>query len=153
MANAEGQVTLHGRFRAGALVRLVKVESDLAQRSEGGELIAEAVVDADNRVRFSDGVEVGARYFVVGLIDGAPVEVRARGNDLDAPEDSVLSQPPVQPERQKLADGSFQDELVAVGAPRQAEDPQPPEKKAAPKRASGKSTTAKSAARGSARKG
>jgi hypothetical protein len=147
MATTKGQVTLRGRFRAGSLVKLVKVAGEHVLRVEGGvEPVAEATVDASGCVRFTEGVEVGARYLVVGQVDGEPVQVRARGNTADD-ENSVLTQAPVQPERQRLSGGQFADEVVPQGAPRsvpeQPADELAARKQAAPKRARGKSTTAK----------
>jgi hypothetical protein len=163
MATTKGQVTLRGRFRAGSLVKLVKVAGEHVLRAEGGvEPVAEATVDAAGCVQFTEGVEVGARYLVVGQVDGFPVEVRARGNEPDD-ENSVLTQAPVQPERQRLSGGQFADEVVPQGAPRSVPErpadelaarkkasaarKRPTAKKAAPKAAPGKSTTAKSASR------
>jgi hypothetical protein len=73
-----GQITLHGRFNAGAQVRLVRVEDETVLRPEGGKEVASATVDDDGRVQFKKGVEVGARYFIVGLRDGFPLEVPVR---------------------------------------------------------------------------
>lgn len=122
MATTKGQVTLRGRFRAGSLVRLVRVAGEHVLRPEGGDEIAEATVDAAGCVQFTKGVEAGARYFVVGQLDGTPLEVRCRGN-VPEEENSVLAQAPVQPERQKLSGGKFADEVVPHGAPRSAPKP------------------------------
>jgi hypothetical protein len=104
-----GQVTLAGRFPKGTDVRLVKVRDETVLRSEGGETIDTQTVDDDGRVQFKKGVEVGARYFIVGYVDGVPLEVRARGN---APGDdpATLTQPPIRPGRIRLGDGSWADE-------------------------------------------
>lgn len=152
---ASGVVTLRGRFKPGARVRLVRVKDESVLRvGDGSELVASEVVDAEGCVRFAKGVVVGARYFVAGQVDGTPLEVRCRGNRPDE-DNSLLTQVPVLPERQKLADGRFQDEVVVAGAPRRAEEHPVGEAPAAEevpaKKSAGKSTTAKSA-RGSARK-
>jgi hypothetical protein len=107
---ASGQVVLNGRFRAGTDVRLVKVRDESVLRAEGGEEVATATVDDGARVEFKRGVEVGARYFIVGQVDGFPLEVRARGRET-GDESAVLEQPPIGPDRRKLADGRFVDEL------------------------------------------
>jgi hypothetical protein len=107
---ASGQVVLNGRFKAGTEVRLVKVRDESVLRAEGGEEVATATVDDGGRVEFKRGVEVGARYFIVGQVDGFPLEVRARGREA-GDESAVLEQPPIGPDRRKLADGRFVDEL------------------------------------------
>lgn len=109
MASSKGRVTLRGRFKPGARVRLVKVKDESVLRAEGGELIEERSVDDDGSVQFTKGVDVGGRYFLVGQIDGHPIEVRARGNTADDEASHVL-QTPVQPDRVRLSDGSWADE-------------------------------------------
>lgn len=151
---ATGVATLRGRFKPGTRVWLIKVADERVLRAEGGELIDDKVVDEQGCVQFSRGVDVGGRYFICGHLDGTPLEVRVRGNEPQE-DNSHLVSTPVQPERQRLSDGSWQDEVVLPGTPRQVPDTEPvpepvPEEKAAPK-ASKKSTTAKPA-RGSARK-
>lgn len=171
----KAQVTLHGRFRPGARVRLVRVKDESVLRAEGGEEIGAATVDADGCVQFTEGVEAGARYFLVGQVDGHPLEVRARGNVPDE-ENPVMALPPVQPEPQKLADGTLVSDVVLPGTPRQApehpigEKPKPAAKRPARKPAAktsaatkpsnqkpsetrAESTKAKTPARASARKG
>jgi hypothetical protein len=108
-----GQITLHGRFNAGAQVRLVRVEDETVLRPEGGKEVASATVDDDGRVQFKKGVEVGGRYFIVGQRDGFPLEVPVRGRSADD-DNAVLSQPPVRPDRVRLADGRWQDEVVGA---------------------------------------
>lgn len=110
-------VTLRGRFQPGARVKLWQVKDESVLRAEGGELIDEKVVDEDGCVQFSKGVKVGGRYLIVGQREGEPLEVRVRGN---APDDdnSLLTHAPVRPERQKLADGRWADEVLPVGMPR-----------------------------------
>jgi hypothetical protein len=104
---SKGVVTLNGRFRPGTEVRLVKVRDETVLRSEGGEEVGTAKVDKHGQVKFD--AEPGARYFIVGHIDGFPVEVRARGNKADD-DNSTLAQAPIAYTRVKLADGSFADE-------------------------------------------
>lgn len=107
---SRAQVVLRGRFKPGSQVRLVKVRDERALRAEGGQEVGTATVDDGGAVKFTSGVEVGARYFVVGQIDGRPEEVRARGRrSSDAAE--VLEQAPVGPDRLRLSDGSFLDEV------------------------------------------
>ncbi len=142
MASKGGAVTLRGRFKPGTLVRLVKVAHEGVLRPEGGELVAAKRVDEDGVVQFVDGVEVGGRYFISGLIDGQPVDVRARGNE-PGDEDLGLVNGSVAPERQKLADGRFQDEVVDPRMPREIAKPDLEQEK--PARPARKSTTAKSA--------
>lgn len=109
MATQKAQVTLRGRFRAGTRVRLVEVKDESVLRAEGGKLLDVKRVDEDGQVRFTKDVKKGGRYFVVGNVDGQPLEVRARGNTAEE-ESAVLGQAPVQPDRVRLADGSFADE-------------------------------------------
>lgn len=109
MATAKGQVSLHGRFRPGSVVRLVRVRDERVLRAEGGEEVDRKKVDDAGRVQFTSGVTVGARYFVVGKIDGRHVEVRARGNESGAP-NTVLTDAGVVPDRVRLSDGSWADE-------------------------------------------
>jgi hypothetical protein len=104
---ASGQARLAGRFPPGSVVRLVKVASEAALRSEGGEPVDEQTVGDDGVVTFSRGVDVGGRYFAVGLVAGTPLEVRLRGN---VGEDAVNGQAPVSPDRTRLSDGSWSDE-------------------------------------------
>lgn len=106
------QVTLRGRFSPGSQVRLVRVDDERALRAEGGEDVGSKKVDADGVVKFTSGVEVGARYFIVGQVDGSPLEVRARGRAA-GDEAEVLEQAPVAPDRTRLADGSWADEAPA----------------------------------------
>src|SRR3954447_24472898 len=107
---SNGQVTLNGRFSPGTIVRLVEVDGDHVMRSEGGREVDTKRVDEDGRVQFKSGVEVGARYFVGGIQQGFPLEVPVRGNTA-ADDNAVLVQPPVQPDRVRLADGRWQDEV------------------------------------------
>lgn len=104
------RVALNGRFKPGTQVRLVRVRDERALRAEGGENVGSKAVDEDGHVEFTAGVQEGARYFIVGLVDGHPLEVRARGRAA-GDEAELLEQPPVGNDRQRLADGSFLDEV------------------------------------------
>jgi hypothetical protein len=64
---ASGQARLAGRFPPGTEVRLVEVASAAALRAEGGREVDSQTVGDDGVVTFSKGVEVGGRYFAVGL--------------------------------------------------------------------------------------
>jgi hypothetical protein len=111
MASRKGQVTLRGRFSKGSVVTLTKVAGEHTLRPQGGEDIATKTVEEKDGVSFVQftGVEEGARYFVHGINDGFPLEVRARGRS--AEEDSeVLAQAPVQPDRARLTDGTWADD-------------------------------------------
>jgi hypothetical protein len=85
MASSKGQVTLRGRFSPGDVVTLTKVAGPHVLRPEGGEEIETQTVTEEKDaprvgyVRFSKGVEIGARYFIHGLHDGRPQEVRITG--------------------------------------------------------------------------
>lgn len=113
MANS-GQVTLRGRFRPGSVVALVRVQSEATLRAQGGQTIDRKKVDSEGLVRFTHNVDVGGRYFVVGQVDGGHLEVRARGREV-GDESELLAQAPIQPERQRLSDGSFIDEPREAG--------------------------------------
>lgn len=104
----KGRVALSGRFKPGSVVRLVKVAGEHVLRSEGGEEVDKKRVGEDGRVVFASGVEVGARYFIVGRVNGEPLEVRARGNK--AGEVSSLEDSGVTPDRTRLSDGTWSDE-------------------------------------------
>jgi hypothetical protein len=104
---AKGKVRLAGRFPKGTPVNLVRVSDESVLRSEGGEIVTSKEVGDDGVVEFP--AEVGARYFVVGYVNGTPLEVRARGNESDAPA-ITLTQPPIGPDRVRLSDGSWADE-------------------------------------------
>lgn len=103
---AAGQITLRGRFSPGSQVRLVRVDGEHTLRAEGGEEVDAKKVGDDGSVTFSKGVEVNARYFIVGQHRGEHIEVRARGRAKDDPSE-VLENAPLPPERVKLTDGSF----------------------------------------------
>jgi len=112
MAKAAGQVTLRGRFPVGAVVTLTKVDGPHVLRPEGGEDIETQTVTEEKDapgvgyVRFSKGVEPGARYFIHGLADGVPINVRITGRTDDDPSE-VFEQPPILPDRTRFSDGSF----------------------------------------------
>jgi hypothetical protein len=114
-SRSAGQVTLRGRFSPGDVVTLVKVAGPHVLRSEGGEEIETQTVTEEKDaprvgyVRFSSGVEVGARYFIRGLTGGSPLEIRVTGRDKDDPSE-VFEQAPIMPDRMRLTDGSFVDE-------------------------------------------
>lgn len=111
---SKGTVTLRGRFSPGTSVELVQVSDGSVLRSEGGKVIDTKTVDKDGTVRFT-GAEVDGYYFIRGVNDGFPLDVRARGK-ADADSD-VGFQAPVQYERVKLSDGSFLDEPPADEKP------------------------------------
>ena len=103
----QGAVRLAGRFKPGTRVRLVKVRDERVMRSEGGREVATGTVGDDGVIEFGEGVEVGARYFACGYVDGTYLEVRLRGRDRD--DDAVNAQAPVGIDRVRLSDGSFLD--------------------------------------------
>jgi hypothetical protein len=108
-----GQVTLRGRFSAGTVVRLVRVAHEGVLRAEGGEEVDVQTAEKDENgvasVSFKKGVDEGARYIATGISDGRPVDVRVRGRSADDPSE-ILEQPPIQPDRVRLTDGSWSDE-------------------------------------------
>jgi hypothetical protein len=114
-SRSAGQVTLRGRFPVGAVVTLTRVAGEHVLRPEGGEEVEVQTVGEEKDaprvgyVRFSKGVEVGARYFIHGLVDGRPLEVRVTGKSADDPNE-VFEQAPIMPDRQRLTDGSFVDD-------------------------------------------
>lgn len=96
--SSAAQVTLNGRFPAGARVALVEVAGENVLRAAGGKTIARKKVDDDGRVQFTSGVKVGARYFVVGRINGVHTEVRVTGRK-PADDNAALAQAPVRPDK------------------------------------------------------
>ena len=115
MAKQSGQVTLRGRFAPGDVVRLVKVAGPHTLRGEGGEEIDTQDVqeDEDNpRVGFVQfkGLEPGERYLVCGHTSGSYLEVRVTGREADDDQEA-FDQAPVGPDRVRLGDGSYLDEL------------------------------------------
>jgi hypothetical protein len=108
---AKGSVTLRGRFSPGSTVRLVKVEGPHVLRpGPHHETVATEKVDDEGNLEFSKGVEVGARYFAVGYINGQYRDVRLTGKT-DADEGFLAGyDPSALQARVRLADGSFVDE-------------------------------------------
>lgn len=104
---AKGHVALRGRFSPGVVVALVRVDGEHVLRAAGGETVERKKVDADGCVEFE--AEPNARYFVTGIQNGFPLEVRVRGRAADEPSE-LLGHAPVAYERKKLADGSWADE-------------------------------------------
>jgi hypothetical protein len=108
-----GQVTLRGRFSAGTVVRLVRVAHEGVLRPEGGEEVDVQTAEKDENgvasVSFKSGVDEGARYIATGISDGRPLDVRVRGRSADDPSE-ILEQPPIQPDRVRLTDGSWSDQ-------------------------------------------
>jgi hypothetical protein len=108
-----GQVTLRGRFSAGTVVRLVRVAHEGVLRAEGGEEVDVQTAEKDENgvasVSFKSGVDEGARYIATGISDGRPLDVRVRGRSADDPSE-ILEQPPIQPDRVRLTDGSWSDQ-------------------------------------------
>lgn len=103
MARQRARVVLHGRFSPGTVVRLVAVRDERVLRPGAGDReVDHKIVDADGRVEFSTGIVVGGRYFVCGIQQGVPLEVRATGR-LDA--DPVNDIPPNQTEPRRFANG------------------------------------------------
>lgn len=166
---ANGVVTLRGRFKPGARVRLVQVKDETVLRAEGGNELEARTVDEHGCVQF-EGVKVGGYFFLAGQIDGEPVEVRARGKEPDE-DNPVLTHAPVRPERAKLASGAWADEIVPATAPREgivsapemsgmvSRSPEPspttqPKRRSAPRKSSPKKAAAKTSAgsKGSAAK-
>lgn len=108
MASKKGRATLRGRFSPGTVVKLIRVEgAHVLRPPDNIEPTAVGKVDKDGEVSFP--VDVGERYFISGIQDGAPLNVRITGRADDEP-NTGLEQPPIGPERQRLADGSFLDE-------------------------------------------
>lgn len=103
-SSKSAQVTLNGRFAPGSRVTLVEVAGEHVLRAEGGKTIGTGVVDENGRVQFKSGVKAGARYFIVGRINGVHTEVRARGN-VAADDNGGLVQAPVQPDPQTFGTG------------------------------------------------
>jgi hypothetical protein len=118
MASSKGQVTLRGRFSKGSVVTLTRVAGAHVLRPEGGEDIETKTVgekDGVSEVSFTSGVEVGARYFIHGLEDGSPIQLRATGKASD--DDTGLTQPPIVADRLRLADGTWADEAPTKESP------------------------------------
>jgi hypothetical protein len=101
---AKASATLRGRFKAGSTVRLIKVAGPHVLRpTEADDEVDTQTVDDDGTVKFSNGIETGARYFAVGQVDGHPLEVRLTGKDNE--DDDAFAQPPILPEPRRLRNG------------------------------------------------
>lgn len=126
---SEAQVVVRGRFEPGAVVALVRVPDERAMRAAGGQTIDRKRVDPSGTVKFRNGVELGARYFVTGISYGVPTEVRAIGS---APGESPTGTDLVQPDRRKNAGGEWID---PERGPEEdwLDDETPPKKRLAPK--------------------
>lgn len=84
-------------------MRLVAVRDERVLRPGAGDReVDHKIVDADGRVEFSSGVELGGRYFVCGIQQGQPLEVRATGR-VEA--DPVNDIPPNRVEPRQFASG------------------------------------------------
>jgi hypothetical protein len=103
----QGKVRLNGRFSSGTRVELVKVGHAGVLRSEGGEVVDSATVGKDGSVEFE--AEPAGRYFIRGVNDGFPLEVRVTGRET-SDVNSEVAQPPVRADRVRLSDGSWADE-------------------------------------------
>jgi len=114
MATKTARVYLHGRYPAGTKVKLYLVDGPHVMRHEQGEEVAHGVVDADQRIEFTSGVERNASYLLFGYVDGQPVTVRARGK-VDGDNEGTLAQPPVQGDPQTFrTDGQLTSRPYAV---------------------------------------
>jgi hypothetical protein len=103
MAAAKGTATLRGRFPAGQRVELVKVKGENVLRtSPSDKVVATKTVDENGEVSFP--AEAGSRYFIRGVVNGVPREVRITGQK-KGDESAVLSQPPVGNDEVKLGSG------------------------------------------------
>ena len=102
---AKAKTTLRGRFSPGSQVGLYEVEHAGVLRAEG-EPDTTAEVDKNGEVSFS--LEEGKRYIAQTYDRGEPRSVRLTGRSGD--EDVALEQPPVQPDRVRLSDGTWADE-------------------------------------------
>lgn len=104
-AKGQGQVILRGRFPAGARVDLVKVKGPETLRTDPSDKVVDSARVGDDRsVEFTKDIEVGARYFIRGRVDGIPREVRVTGAERGE-ESAVLSQSPVGNDDVKLGSG------------------------------------------------
>jgi hypothetical protein len=78
------RVALTGRFTPGERVRLIKVDGPHVMRPPDGAVpVAEGRVDDAGHVEFTEGVELGARYFIAGYHRGQPMNVRVTGRALN----------------------------------------------------------------------
>jgi hypothetical protein len=114
----QGSVRLSGRFKPGTRVALHKApDGERSLRPGAGEPLDVQKVNKDGEVSFTSGVEVGERNFAVGHVAGHYLQVRLTGRE-KGEESSVVTQPPVGPDRLRHADGTYVDE-----APEQHQDP------------------------------
>lgn len=103
MAAAKGTATLRGRFPAGQRVELVEVKGPHVLRtSPADKVVASKQVDENGEVSFP--AEPGSRYFIRGVVNGVPREVRITGSAA-GDESAVLSQAPVGNDEVKLGSG------------------------------------------------
>lgn len=100
-----GAVKLRGRFRPGTRVRLVEVQDERVLRAEGGREVGATTVDKDGVAAF-DGLKLDKRYFIVGHVDGQPVEARVRARE-NADDAASLVQPPVGTDQTRHAGGQL----------------------------------------------
>jgi hypothetical protein len=89
-------VVLSHRFDPNADVTLVQTRGVTQLRAEGGFQVDRRRADDTGSVTFDDGIEAGGYYIATGTRDRMPVEVRARGREVDVEE---VVQPAVQPTR------------------------------------------------------
>ncbi len=120
MANSRAQVRLAGRFSPGVRVELVEVASEAVLRTSPTARVVESkFVDETGEVVFNTNVTAGSRYFVRGVQNGFPLEVRATGRA--HAEDSVNTLAPVQAEPRKFSHGSPVD-VAPADAVRESEE-------------------------------
>lgn len=103
MTDGLGVVVVAGRFPSGSVVELWQVADERELRAEAGTRVGMRIVDENGLVGF-DGLEVGARFFACGYINGSPEEVRCTAQPADG-SSSVLAQPPVQATSQTFSNG------------------------------------------------
>lgn len=105
----DGAVTLRGGFRPGTRVRLIEVDGPGVLRPpDGAKSVDEQEVDENGCVEFT-GLEVGGRYFATAIDRDGYRAVRLTARAKDDP-NTILDSGGVQPERQKLTDGTWLDE-------------------------------------------
>lgn len=130
---SEAQVVVRGRFEPGAVVALVRVPDERAQRPQGGQTVDRKRVDPSGTVKFRKDVELGARYFVTGISYGVPTDVRAVGRP---PDESPTAYDPITQDRRKNAAGEWVDPERGPEADwLDDETPSRPKKKRKPKAA------------------
>jgi hypothetical protein len=89
----DGVVLVAGVFQPGSVVTLSQVEDEAVLRPEAHQAVGRRLVDENGNVGF-DGLEVGARYFASGYVNGVYVLVRLIGVEAGAPS-SELQQAPI----------------------------------------------------------